>query len=323
MSLPYLVAAAFALDLLLGDPRRMIHPVVLIGILIRRLEGVLEGWRSQLRLAGALLTVLTLLVTGTVAAFGLHLAESINPLLGTLLSLWLAWTTLALRSLHTESHEVVRQLQLGDLEEARGALAMIVGRETSALGEEEIVRACIETVAENTSDGVVAPLFYLCLGGPVLALVYKAASTLDSMVGYRSERYRQFGWASARLDDLLNLVPARLTGLLMVAGAFALRLDGRAAWAMLRRDARKHASPNAGYPEAAAAGALGVQLGGTASYFGRRVEKPTLGEPLRPVSVTSYLQMVRLMYLSSAGALALGLLGLALFRQGLGLYFAY
>jgi adenosylcobinamide-phosphate synthase len=201
---------------------------------------------------------------------------------------------------------VVDLVAAGDLDNARRSLSMIVGRETAHLTEEEILRACIETVAENSSDGVIAPLFYLCLGGPVLAMIYKAANTLDSMVGYRDDRYREIGWASARLDDWLNLLPARLTGLLIVVVSFPLGLNGWAALKLMLRDARKTSSPNAGFPEAAAAGALGIQLGGPAVYFGAEVMKPTLGDADRPVTVASYRDMVRLMYASFFLALSIG-----------------
>jgi adenosylcobinamide-phosphate synthase len=303
-----LIPAAFALDLLLGDPRWLPHPVVYIGACIKWLEGLLTEHVGSRRLAGVLLTALTLSATGAAASVFLYLAAEIDPLFGWAAALWLAFTTLALRSLHKESRAVVKLVEEGRPDEARQALALIVGRDTAGLSEEAVVKACIETVAENTSDGIVAPLFYLFLGGPVLAVLYKAANTLDSMVGYRNERYRELGWASARLDDLLNLIPARLTGVLMALAAWPLGLDPWGALKMMGRDARKPASPNAGFPEAAAAGALGVQLGGPASYFGKQVEKPVLGDPDRPVTVTAYRQMVRLMYLTSFLALALGVI---------------
>ncbi len=305
MSPELLILCAFGLDLLLGDPRRLPHPVVYIGDLITRLEVPLAGLLRNRRLAGILLTTLTLAITGAVAWLVLFLAAQVHPLCYVLVWVWLAYTTLALRSLHRESREVIKWVKAGDLTEARRALSLIVGRDTSRLDEEGVIRACLETVAENTSDGVVAPLFYLSLGGPVGALLYKAASTLDSMVGYRNDRYRELGWASARLDDLLNLIPARLTGLLMVLAAFPLGLNPWSALKILLRDARKPSSPNAGFPEAAAAGALGVQFGGPAVYFGKLVDKPTLGDPARPVTVRTYSQMVGLLYLSSLLALLL------------------
>jgi adenosylcobinamide-phosphate synthase len=304
----YLVPAALALDLLLGDPRRMPHPVVWIGALIGRLENALSGLVVHRRLAGVLLTASTLAISGAAAAGLLRLAAAVGPLVGGVVALWLAFTTLALRSLHRESRVVVRLVERGALDQARQALSLIVGRETATLDEEGILKACIETVAENTSDGVVAPLFYLFIGGPVLAILYKAANTLDSMVGYRNDRYRELGWASARLDDLLNLIPARLTAALMVLAAFPLGLNPWAALKIMVRDARKPASPNAGYPEAAAAGALGIRLGGPAVYFGKRVEKPTLGDADRPVTAAAYRAMVRLMYLTSLLTLIPGVL---------------
>lgn len=303
----WLVAAACGLDLLLGDPHRLPHPVIWIGRLINYLETLLVGLFDRRRRTGILLVTSTLLLTGLAGWGGLWLATRIHPWLGAAAGLWLAYTTLALRSLHRESRRVVRWVEQGNLDEARRSLALIVGRETGGLDQEGILRACIETVAENTSDGVIAPLFYLFLGGPVLALLYKAVNTLDSMVGYRDDRYRELGWAAARLDDLVNLLPARLTGLLMVIAAVPLGLNGWKALRVLLRDARKPASPNAGFPEAAVAGALGIQLGGPATYFGQRFEKPTLGDPERPLTVASYRATIRLLYLTAALGLALGL----------------
>ena len=304
----WLVAAACGLDLLLGDPRLLPHPVVWIGRLINDLETLLVGLFDRRRGTGILLVVLTLAVTGLAGWGGLWLAATIHPWVGLAAALWLAYTTLALRSLHVESRRVVAWVEQGNLDEARRSLALIVGRETGGLDQEGILRACIETVAENTCDGVIAPLFYLFLGGPILALLYKAVNTLDSMVGYRDDRYRELGWAAARLDDLVNLLPARLTGLLMVLAALPLGLNSWNALRMLLRDARKPASPNAGFPEAAAAGALGVQLGGPATYFGQRFEKPTLGDPDRPPTVASFRATIRLLYMTTALGLGLGLL---------------
>lgn len=304
----WLVPAAFALDLVLGDPHSLPHPVVWIGRLIRRLEAAMEERPKNRRLAGAILAAATLAVVFASAWGGLALAGRLGEVVEGALALWLAYTTLALRSLHSESRAVVTLVEEGRLDEARLALSFIVSRDTAALDREGILRACIETVAENTSDGVVAPLCYLFAGGPVGALLYKGASTLDSMVGYRNERYRDFGWASARLDDILNLVPARLTALFMALAALLLRLDGGRALRTVRRDARKHHSPNAGFPEAAVAGALGIRLGGPAVYFGTPVDKSALGDDLAPVTPEHYRQTVALMYLSSFLTLAGGVL---------------
>ncbi len=187
-------------------------------------------------------------------------------------------------------------LTAGDLPAARKYLSYIVGRDTAELEEPEIWRGTVETVAENTADGVIAPLLFLMLGGPVLGLAYKAVNTLDSMVGYRNDKYLLFGRASARFDDLLNFVPARLTGILMVLTARVAGLQAENSWRIMRRDGRNHSSPNSGIPEAAAAGALGVQLGGTNCYFGKPVEKPVIGDPLRPLDLIAWQGAVRLMY---------------------------
>lgn len=292
------VLAAVALDLLLGDPRRLPHPVVGMGRMITFLERVLRRVFGNLRVAGMVLLVVTVGVSYGAAALLLYVAGHVSPAAGFAAGVYLAWVSLAARSLHLESAKVAKALARGDLPGARLALSYIVGRETADLDEQEIVRGAVETVAENTGDGVIAPLFYLMLGGPALAIAYKAVNTLDSMVGYKNERYLEFGWASARFDDVANYIPARLTALLMVLAAPIWALSGSGAWRIMRRDGRNHSSPNSGYPEAAAAGALGVRLGGANRYFGRIVEKPTVGDPVRPLTLAAYGGVVRLMYAS-------------------------
>jgi adenosylcobinamide-phosphate synthase len=227
--------------------------------------------------------------------------------MGFVVAVILSWSCLAARSLHRESRLVADALVRGDLVEARRYLSNIVGRDTAELDEAEVWRATVETVAENTSDGVIAPLFYLCIGGPVLAIAYKAVNTLDSMVGYRNERYKSLGWASARCDDLANFMPARLTGLLMVAAAPLFGFPPGNAWRIMCRDGRNHSSPNSGIPEAAVAGALGVRLGGASIYSGKRVEKPTIGDPLKPLSPAAWEGAIRLMYGTEGLLLALWL----------------
>jgi adenosylcobinamide-phosphate synthase len=308
--LPWQLAAAFGLDLLLGDPRWMPHPTRWIGRLISRVEAIFYddcGSSAHQRLAGCACWVTVMMGVACGAIFLLKLASFAHPYLGAALAVWLAYTTLALRSLHQESAYVVAALTAGNLALARSRLAMIVSRETGSLEERDILRAVIETVAENFSDGVVAPLFFLALGGPVGGLAYKGVNTMDSMLGYLNDRYRHFGWCAARMDDLANWVPARLSGLLVVAGAAVLRYEWRGAWQIMRRDAGKMKSPNAGYPEAALAGALNIQLGGTSVYFGKPVEKPTLGDPGRPLDLDAYRAAVRLLYVSSLAALGLAL----------------
>ncbi|HBG06161.1 MAG: cobalamin biosynthesis protein CobD [Geobacteraceae bacterium GWC2_58_44] len=295
-----MVLAAVVVDLVLGDPRALPHPVVAIGRMISLLEGPLRRLMVNPRAAGVALLVITVGATYAGAALLLKAAYAIAPDLGFVAGLYIAWVSLAARSLHVESGKVAKALERGDIAGARTALSYIVGRETAQLDEPEIVRGAVETVAENTGDGVIAPLFYLMLGGPPLAIAYKAVNTLDSMVGYKNERYLDFGWASARFDDLANYLPSRLTGLLMVLAAPICALSGSGAWRIMRRDCRNHTSPNSGFPEAAAAGALGVRLGGANRYFGKVVDKPTIGDASAPLSLAAYGGVVRLMYCCEA-----------------------
>ena len=291
-----LVIASMFLDWLLGDPRWLPHPVVAIGRLVAALERLLRRFVANERFGGVLLLVLVVGITAGTAWGVVRGAWLLHPAAGFAVEAALGWTCLAARSLHGESGRVAGAIARGDLPAARHALSLIVGRDTEALPEPEIWRGAVETVAENTSDGVIAPVFWLMIGGAPLALAYKAVNTLDSMVGYKNERYLRFGWASARFDDLANLVPARLTGGLMALAAPLIGLSGRNAWRIMLRDGRNHSSPNSGIPEAAAAGALGVQLGGTNSYFGKPVAKPVIGDPLKPLDAAAWQGAVRLMY---------------------------
>lgn len=312
---PLPLLGAYAIDLLVGDPRWIPHPVVIIGRGISGLEAPLRklgrGAVTE-RCAGAVLAAAVVGGTylGTEAL--LRWAGSVSGPLRVLLAVWLLSTALAGRGLAASALAVYRPLRQGDLAAARRRLSHIVGRDTQALEEREIVRGTVETVAENTVDGVVSPLFYAVLGGAPLALAYKAVNTLDSMVGYRNDRYRHFGWASARLDDLANYLPARLTGLLMVVAARLLRLDAGGAVRCVRRDAGKHPSPNSGIPEAAVAGALGVRLGGLNHYGGQASFRPYLGEEGRPLSPEHILQAIGLLRLTSLLALALGVVACTL-----------
>jgi adenosylcobinamide-phosphate synthase len=292
-----IVIAAVVLDWLLGDPRQLPHPVVGIGKLISLLELALRRRvGAGGRVGGVLLVLLT--VGGSVAA-GWGILSSlyhIHHWVGVVGEAVLGWFCLAARSLHRESRLVADALETGNLDEGRESLSRIVGRDTAALSEEGCWRATVETVAENSSDGVIAPLFYLMVGGPLTALAYKAINTLDSMVGYKNERYLHFGWTSARLDDWANWLPARLTGFLICGAAPLLGLSGREAWRIMARDGRNHSSPNAGIPEAAVAGALGVRLGGASSYFGTVVDKPVIGDPVTPLDGRAWRGSIRLMY---------------------------
>lgn len=299
---PSLIAAAIAADLLLGDPRWFPHPVVGIGRLINLLENLLKHIRFDGYMAGTILCVLTVCITTAAATAILLLAYKIHYFIWWLSAICIGWTSVALRSLHHESRLVASALEEGDIESARRLLSNIVGRDTKDMDEEAIWRATVETVAENASDGVIAPILWLTVGGPVAALAYKAASTLDSMVGYNNERYARLGWASARLDDLLNLAPSRLTALFMVITAPTVGLSASNSWRIWRRDRRNHPSPNSGQPEAAAAGALKIRLGGPSSYSGKVKEKPFMGDPLLSCDSKAYHGMIRLMYATAGMA---------------------
>ena len=296
------ILAGCGLDLLLGDPHRVYHPVRLIGLLIRGLEGELRAVfphnKEGERIAGSFLAVLVPSVTGAVCWLLFSLAARAGTAVHFLVMTLMCYSLLAGRALSDESMKVYRKLKEGDLEGAREAVSMIVGRDTRELTEEGVTKAAVETVAENTSDGVVAPLMFLAIGGPAAGWMYKAVNTMDSMVGYRNDRYRYFGTAAARLDDVLNFLPARLSGILMVLCANAAGLDSRNAWRIFRRDRKRHASPNSAQTEAAMAGALRIQLAGDASYFGKVVKKPTLGDPIRKVEAEDIRRANRLMFLS-------------------------
>lgn len=291
------ILLAMLLDLLLGDPRWLPHPVQGIGWLALRSEAPLRRLIANPRLAGVA-AVVWVVGSTTLVGYGLLRGSSLlHPLLGDLVTILLLYTCLATRSLHDHALAVYRPLKAGNLVEARQRVSWLVGRDTEQLDEGEVTRAAVESVAENTVDGCTAPLLFACVGGPLGALAYKAISTLDSTFGYKNERYLQFGWGSARLDDLANLIPSRLTALLTVAAAFVLWLDAGNAWQIFWRDRHNHPSPNGGQIESAVAGALGVQLGGLNSYFGLPNTRPLMGDPLQPLTARHILQVVQLMWL--------------------------
>lgn len=298
----------YVLDLIFGDPRQIYHPIRIIGNLIAVLEkGIRKVFpkTSKGELAGGtMLVVLVVLICTAVPAALLGLAAWIHPVVYWLLASFWCWQILATKSLKTESMKVYAPLKEGDLPAARRAVAMIVGRDTERLTEEGVAKAAVETVAENTSDGIVAPLIFLALGGPALGFFYKAVNTMDSMVGYKNERYLYFGRTAARLDDVLNFLPSRISAWLMILAAAILGMDGKNAKGIYLRDRKNHASPNSAQTEAVMAGALRVQLAGDAWYFGELYKKPTIGDPFRAVEPEDIVRANRLMYLTSALALA-------------------
>lgn len=299
----FALGAAFLLDLILGDPPGWPHPVRLIGRLIAFLSVAARGvfrTPTTLRLAGVGIVVLVVGLSWAAAAGLLAAAGAVAPEVGAAVGVVLAYTTLAVRSLYDETWRVVLALKENDLPRARKLLSLVVGRDTNHLDRSGVIRAVLETVAENLSDGVIGPLFYLALGGPALAMAFKAVSTLDSMIGYKDDRYRDLGWAAARTDDWANLIPARISAALITLSAIILRLDARGAARTWFRHGGRHSSPNAGRPEAALAGALRVHLGGPSIYGGRVVLKPTLGFSSDPLEERHVRQAEQVLFVSSA-----------------------
>ena len=305
------VLGGFVLDALFGDPAWLPHPVVYMGKAISKLEKFLRPRLSKTPqgelLGGAIvafcLPVGTFLLTGLVC-WG---AARLHPLLGLAVQMFWCGQALAARGLVQESTNVYKELKKPDLPGARKAVSRIVGRDTAELTAEGVTKAAVETVAENASDGVIAPLLYMLIGGAPLALTYKAINTMDSMLGYKNEKYLYFGRVPAKLDDVANYIPSRLAGLLWVAAAAFTHNDAKGAWKIWRRDRRTHASPNSAQTESACAGALGVQLAGPAYYFGEYYAKPTIGDALRPIEPEDILRANRMMVAESILALAIGL----------------
>ena len=280
------------LDLVLGDPRWLPHPIRGIGLVIRALERLLRKIPYE-KASGCALVLAVLFVVVAVVTVTLRWG-------GLLVAAYWVFSCLAVRSLDQESNRVITALRNGNLDRARTLVGHLVGRDTKDLSEKDVIRAVFETVAENMSDAIVAPLFYLAILGVPGMVAYKAVNTMDSMIGYKNDRYIRLGWAAARLDDVANYIPARITAGLIVLSAALVRLRWRSSITIVFRDAHLQPSPNAGYPEAALAGALGVQLGGLNYYFGRPVEKPFMGDPLEDLKWSRFSQVRGLLYLVAA-----------------------
>ena len=294
------LGAGFILDLIIGDPRWLYHPVCLIGNLIAFLEKILRKIfpktnKGELA-AGIVEVILVCLFSGGIPYLILHFLYGVSVWAGLVLETFWCYQLLATKSLKTESMKVYDRLKNGTLDEARYAVSMIVGRDTQSLTEEGVTKAAVETVAENSSDGIIAPMFYMAIGGVWLMFLYKGINTMDSMLGYKNDKYLYFGRCAAKLDDVANFIPARISGWLMVAATVLVKMDTKNAAKIYRRDRRNHASPNSAQTEAAMAGALDVQLAGNAYYFGKLYEKPTIGDAIRPVEVEDIRRSNRLLY---------------------------
>lgn len=293
----------FLLDLIIGDPRWLYHPVRIIGNSISFLEKWLRKWFPKTpageKAAGCVLVLFICLGSSLIPFFLLVLAFKIHTVLGVAVSSFFCYQMLATKSLKEESMRVYEKLEHGTIEEARNAVSMIVGRDTQNLDKEGVTKATVETVAENTSDGIIAPLFYMAIGGPVLMFLYKGINTMDSMVAYKNDKYLHFGWCAAKLDDIANFIPARISAFLMIASAWVCRLDWKNAWRIFKRDRYNHASPNSAQTEAVMAGALDVALAGNAYYFGKLYEKKTIGDAIRKIKPDDIVLANRMLYVAA------------------------
>ena len=309
---------------MVGDPHGIPHPIVLIGKLIGRLDASLLGEipadkadpetrdkASELR-KGLLLVLIVIIVTAVITAGVIYLAYRLSPAAGVVIEAILTCYLLAQTSLRRESMKVYRELKEGTLESARKAVSMIVGRDTQVLDETGVTKAAVETVAENFSDGVFAPMLYAAIGGPVLGLTYKAINTMDSMIGYKNDRYMWFGTAAAKLDDIVNFIPSRMSALLLIAASAisGKSYDAARAFRIWKRDRANHKSPNAAQTESAAAGSLGLQLAGDAQYFGKVVRKPFIGDKVREIEAYDIVRVNRLMTAASFLGFSLCMLGI-------------
>lgn len=289
-------------DLIFGDPYSFPHPVIYIGKLIKLAESnIRKVCKSDkaLKIGGFVLWFITVGLTYLITYLIVRLS-SFNLVVFIIVNSFIIYTTLATKCLKDEAVKIYKLLKSKDIEKSRMQVSYIVGRDTSNLDESEIIRATIETVAENTVDGIISPMLYAFIGGAPLAMAYKAINTLDSMVGYKNDKYINLGFASAKIDDIANYIPARISVLLMTIGSLILSYDYKNCFKIAIRDRKNHKSPNCPYSEGAVAGALGIQLGGTNIYFGKSVYKPTIGDKLREVEIDDIARANKIMYASSA-----------------------
>ncbi|WP_160687822.1 adenosylcobinamide-phosphate synthase CbiB [Clostridium sp. C2-6-12] len=290
----------YILDMVIGDPNNPLHPVRGIGYVASKFEIIFRRLlKKNLKLAGFVVWALTVGLTFIITFEIIKEARFINIYFGTILEGVLIYFCISSKGLVVEGYKVIKFLLKEDLEEARKQLSFIVGRDTGSLSKEGVVRAVIETIAENMADGIIAPLFYAGIFGAPLAFAYKAVNTLDSMFGYKNEKYIEFGYFPAKLDDVFNYIPARITGLLIIISSLILGYDYKNSFKVYKRDRYNHTSPNSAHPEAAMAGALGIRLGGANYYFGKLVEKPTIGDSAKEIEISDVKKTAKVLYLAS------------------------
>lgn len=303
------IVAGFILDLIFGDPHWLPHPICLIGNLIgfleKNLRRLLAPGKTALLLGGALMVVIVLSLSYVVPYAVLMLAEQVSPWLRFALETVMFYQIFATKCLRDESMKVYMALYNNDLEDARVKLSWIVGRDTNELTAEEVTKGAVETVAENTADGIIAPMFYMFIGGAPLAFLYKGINTMDSMVGYKNDKFLYFGRCAAKLDDVANFIPARITGILMILASYFLNMNAAGAWKIFWRDRYNHLSPNSAMTESVTAGALNIQLGGDHYYFGKLVHKDTIGDNIRPVVAEDIVAVNNLLYMTAVISLLL------------------
>ena len=287
---------AYVLDLIFGDPQNVVHPVQVIGKIISTGEKVLLRKKYKF-LAGAVLNIFTVSITYT-SMYLISRSVKISVFF-MIIEIYLMYTIFSINSLAREGNRVYRILKEGDIEKARKDLSYLVSRDTEMMDEKMIIRSTMETISENTVDGIVAPMFYMFLGGMPLAMAYKAINTLDSMVGYKNEKYMDFGKFSAKVDDAVNFIPARITGILIVLASMILGYNYKNSLKIFIRDRKNHSSPNSAHSEASVAGALGVQFGGKVSYFGKEINKPTIGDKIKDFELEDIRKNIRIMYVTS------------------------
>ncbi|HKK95179.1 MAG TPA: adenosylcobinamide-phosphate synthase CbiB [Anaerovoracaceae bacterium] len=304
MKLTLIIIGAYLIDLAIGDPRFLPHPVIFIGRLISYLEKLIRKMIKNERVGGIILVIGVLLITGILTHGLIILAYKIYMPLGVILESLLIYQIMATKSLREESMKVARALD-DSLEDGRRAVSYIVGRDTKELDEKGVIKATVETVAENTTDGIVAPIIFCSIGGAGFGMIYKAVNTMDSMVGYKNEKYIKFGTAAAKLDDIVNYIPARITAIIMIIASGLLKMDMKNAIKVFKRDRYNHKSPNSAQTESVCAGALDLQLAGNSCYFGEVYEKPTIGDEIRKIEIEDIKRVNRLMYATSLIAIAI------------------